>query len=177
MIFPCNHVELNNNPRYQAITFVRRPDAAVRESSVTLTCSGGKFTVTGTSEQFSVESATCNKKQEPRLVRSQEQCAPIGTDGRTDNLESLWRVAIGWQVGERFIEQIGLCVDESNYGTLWTNHTLHGASIAFRDIDPKRPSFRVDTSAYTRTKQRWFPKELLLVSFPIGSSSGPQAPR
>ena len=36
------------------------------------------------------------------------------------------------------------------FATIWTNHTLHGANIDFRDIDPKRPSFRIDTSGTKR---------------------------
>ena len=84
------------------------------------------------------------------MVRSQEQCSPSGLDGRLGNLESLVKVSIGWQIGETFIEQIGLCIDELNYGTLWSTYTLQGASIAYRDIDPKRPGFRVDVSRMKR---------------------------
>ena len=85
-------------------------------------------------------------------MRSKAQCSPIGVDGRTNNLDSLIRVSIGWQIEEgNYFEQIGLCVDEANYGTIWTNHTLHGQNIAHRDKHPDRPGFKVDT---TRSK-RW----------------------
>merc|ERR1712223_390347 len=127
--------------------------AAMRNKPASL-C--GEFFVSGSEEKIAVEKATCNQKQEPRLDRKQEQCAPVGDDGRTDKLESLQRVSIGWQIEGTFIEQIGICIDGSNFGTIWTNHTVRGASIALRDIDPKRPSFRADTGAYTRKNQRFF---------------------
>ena len=31
-----------------------------------------------------VEAASCNKKQEPLLLRKKEQCSPIEADGRDD---------------------------------------------------------------------------------------------
>ena len=46
-----------------------------------------------------------------------------------------------------------MCVDERMFATIWTNHTLHGANIDFRDIDPGRPGFRIDTSG----TKRFFP--------------------
>jgi len=140
----------HGSKRYQPVTYLKRNDTTVMESSVGLTCLGGTFKVSGTSEEIEVAKTTCNRKQEPRLVRKKEQCSAVGSDGRTENLGSLVRVSIGWQLGETFLEQIGLCVDEKNYGTLWTNHTLHGASVPFRDIEPGRPSFRIDTSRNKR---------------------------
>merc|ERR1711971_1338055 len=138
----------------QAGIYVKRSDKTKKDSKVSLACASGEFLVSGSDEKIAVEKATCNQKQEPRLDRTQEQCSPVGSDGRTDKLESLQKVSIGWQIEGTFIEQIGLCVDESNFGTIWTNHTVRGASINLRDIDPKRPSFRADTSAYTRKNQR-----------------------
>ena len=49
--------------------------------------------------------------------------------------------------------QIVLCVDELLYATIWVQHTLHGANIAFRDTDPTRPVFRADTNK----NHRFFP--------------------
>ena len=83
-------------------------------------------------------------------MRSREPCSPSGWDGSSDSLGSLVKVSIGWQIGETFIQQIGLCIDESTYSTVWSTYTLHGASIAFRDIDYKRPGFRVDVSRMKR---------------------------
>merc|ERR1712168_1187029 len=140
----------------QAGIYVKRSDKTKKDSKVSLSCKSGEFMVSGSDEKIAVEKATCNQKQEPRLDRTQEKCSPVGSDGRTDKLESLEKVSIGWKIEDTFIEQIGLCVDESNFGTIWTNHTVRGASINLRDIDPKRPSFRADTSAYTRKNQRFF---------------------
>ena len=152
----CQYIKINLFfSRKQARIFVRRSDKSKKDSKVSLTCKSGEFFVSGSEEKIAVEKATCNQKQEPRLDRKQEQCAPVGDDGRTDKLESLQRVSIGWQIEGTFIEQIGICIDESNFGTIWTNHTVRGASIALRDIDPKRPSFRADTGAYTRKNQRY----------------------
>ena len=33
---------------------------------------------------FSVEDATCSRKQEPRLVRNPDTCSTVGADGRKD---------------------------------------------------------------------------------------------
>ena len=68
-------------------------------------------------------------------------------------LSYLTRASIGWKIDGVYKEQIGLCIDEKMFATIWTNHTLHGAYIDFRDIDPGRPGFRIDT---TDTK-RFYP--------------------
>ena len=91
---------------------------------------------------MNVEATTCSRKQEPRLTRDMTPCSDVGADGRMDDLSQLVRVSIGWQIEDNFIEQIGLCHDEKLYSTIWTNHTLHGENIDFRDKDPARPSFR-----------------------------------
>jgi hypothetical protein len=49
-----------------------------------------------------------------------------------------------------------LCHDEKYYETIWTNHTVHGANIEFRDKHEGRPGFRADNVGFTRTKQRFF---------------------
>jgi len=139
----------HGSEKLQAKTYLVRK-AKPHESTVSLTCSGKAFKVTGKSEEIVVEKATCSRKQEPRITRTQSQCSPVGSDGRTEGLDSLVRVSLGWQLDFKFIEQIGMCVDETNYGTVWTNHTVHGASIGFKDKDPVRPSFRIDTSKYKR---------------------------
>ena len=121
-------------------------------------------------KRISVEETSCNQKQEPLILRSPSRCSPIGVDGRTDKLDRLVRVSIGWQLHEStFFEQIGLCVDESSYGTVWSNHTLHGESIAHRDIDLSRPGFRVDT---TRSKRLGNIDHTVLYCFTKGSFLG-----
>ena len=121
------------------------------ESSLFVTCTNNHFLMKDCRKRISIEETTCSQKQEPLIIRSSSQCSPIGVDGRTNKLDTLVRVSIGWQLHEStFFEQIGLCVDESSYGTVWTKHTLHGESIAHRDTDFNRPGFRVDT---TRSKR------------------------
>ena len=66
------------------------------------------------------------------MTREMTPCSNVGADGRMDDLSQLVRVSIGWQVGDNFIEQIGLCHDEKLYSTIWSNYTLHGASIDYR---------------------------------------------
>eukprot|EP00090_Calanus_glacialis_P045179 TRINITY_DN8232_c0_g1_i1.p1 TRINITY_DN8232_c0_g1~~TRINITY_DN8232_c0_g1_i1.p1 ORF type:complete len:472 (-),score=119.75 TRINITY_DN8232_c0_g1_i1:256-1671(-) len=137
----------------QASTFVELAGSDTGDSMVSLSCIGGVFKRLLFETTVSVEAASCNKKQEPLLVRREEVCSPVGADGREDGLSELTRVSIGWNIGGKFKEQIGLCVDERMFATIWTNHTLHGANIDFRDIDPGRPGFRIDTSG----TKRFFP--------------------
>lgn len=124
------------------------------DTKVQLTCRpGGVFKRLLFETAVSVEAASCNTKQEPLLLRRQEQCSPVGADGRAEGLGVLTRASIGWRIDGKYKEQIGLCVDEKIFATIWTNHTLHGANIDFRDIDPARPGFRIDTSG----TKRFFP--------------------
>ena len=146
------------------------------ESSLFLTCTNKHFKMKDCRKRVSVEETTCNQRQEPLILRSKAQCSPIGVDGRTNSLDSLVRVSIGWQIEEgNYFEQIGLCVDEANYGTIWTNHTLHGQNIAHRDKHPDRPGFKVDT---TRSK-RWAYEShcFTTLHFLSGSSLGPAQAR
>lgn len=114
-----------------------------------LICQDGNFVSVKDQSVFSVEDATCSRRQEPRLVRNPETCSAVGADGRkegeekkfvrclmtngisSDLSELVW-ISIGWQLEESFIEQIGVCHDEKLFATIWTNYTLYGASIDFR---------------------------------------------
>merc|ERR1711962_420522 len=91
----------HGSEKHQADTYLEREKDSVHESSVIVSCSHGKFQVKGTKEKINVETASCNRKQEPHL--------------------SLVRVSIGWQLGDSYIEQIQACVDTKFAGTLWTN--------------------------------------------------------
>ena len=62
---------------------------------------------------------------------------------------------IGWDVDGTFQEQIYICQDIKTYSTLWTKHTLRGASIDYRDIGGTRPGFRRDVRNYP--DKRFFP--------------------
>ena len=67
-------------------------------------------------------------------------------------LSYLTRATIGWKIDGVYKEQIGLCIDEKMFATIWTNHTLHGANIDFNDKGG-RPGFRIDTTG----SKRFFP--------------------
>jgi len=134
----------------QDSAFVVLAEDDTGESKVSLTCIAGVFKRKLFQTTVAVEAASCNKKQEPLLVRRQELCSPVGADGREEGLSELTRVSIGWNLSGKFLEQIGLCVDERMFATIWTNHTIHGANIDFRDTTPGRPGFRTDTSGTRR---------------------------
>lgn len=114
-------------------------------SSVLINCTKSGDFYYGTTK-VSVEAATCNKKQEPVIKRTSSICSPVGADGRNSSLQALVQVQIGWQIRSNYIEQIRVCVDESMYATIWTNHTLAGASLSYQDKDPVRPPFRTDVT-------------------------------
>ena len=61
------------------------------------------------------------------------------------DLTELVRASISWKIDDKYIEQIGLCIDERMFTTIWTNHTVHGASIDYGDKGD-RPGFKIDTS-------------------------------
>jgi len=141
--------------RYEKKTYLklgRLPESR----SKTLTCKDGGFYIGNfVNKKFEVPmkdivEATCNRRQEPRLLRTQEQCATVGANGETDNLQDLWTVQVGWEIGKTFIEQIRVCLDESRYGTIWTKHTIYGQSVDYRDVDDSRPPFRLDNSYMKR---------------------------
>lgn len=145
-----NELELycHGSIRYYKDTYLEYPNLPATNFA-SLTCSDGAF-FTLENNKVIVESVTCNRRQEPRLIKTQESCASIGSDGRTTGLEDLYTVQIGWMIRETFLEQIRLCQDEKTYATIWTNHTVLGANINFRDVDDSRPSFRIDNSYLKR---------------------------
>ena len=50
----------------------------------------------GAQADFSVEEATCSRKQEPRLVRTPQTCSTVGADGRKDGEEKKFiRISVG----------------------------------------------------------------------------------
>ena len=50
----------------------------------------------GAQADFSVEEATCSRKQEPRLVRTPQTCSTVGADGRKDGEEQkFFRISFG----------------------------------------------------------------------------------
>ena len=51
-------------------------------SVLSLRCQDNKFVSVSDGSEVSVESATCSRKQEPRLVRDAQVCSDVGADGR-----------------------------------------------------------------------------------------------
>merc|ERR1719348_2928091 len=82
----------------QAETTVTLAGEDTGDSRVQLTCLGGVFKRLLYETTVSVEAASCNKKQEPLLMRRKEQCSHIGADGRDDELSFLTRASIGWRI-------------------------------------------------------------------------------
>ena len=93
-------LQCHGSEKGQAGTTVTLGGVDTGDSKVQLTCLGGVFKrllfevriqqqpllgMTNTLKTtVSVEAASCNKKQEPLLMRKKEQCSPIGADGRDD---------------------------------------------------------------------------------------------
>ena len=101
-----------------------------------------------------VYQASCIRVLEPHIIREEgSDCSKgLGADGQVRaQMESIVLVKVGWTFGEEaFEEQYRTCIDEKLYGTFWTHHTVLGKSIAFRDKESGRPSFRVDNRGYKR---------------------------
>merc|ERR1712190_336506 len=115
----------------QARIFVRRSDKSKRDSKVSLTCKSGEFLVSGSEEKIAVEKATCNQKQEPRLDRKQEQCAPVGDDGRTDKLESLQRVSIGLNDPDTNVAPVELCKNRCSEMSSWVDWGIENLDAGY----------------------------------------------
>ena len=74
--------------RYQdTTTVVDGSGADTGSSKLGLVCQDGKFVSVKDQAAFSVEEATCSRKQEPRLVRNPQSCSAVGADGRKDGEE------------------------------------------------------------------------------------------
>ncbi|XP_045101824.1 uncharacterized protein LOC123498614 isoform X3 [Portunus trituberculatus] len=58
---------------------------------------------------------------------------------------------IGFEVlsAERFKKVLRVCFDPTSETTLYTEHLIHGASIAAKDIDSSRPSFKTSTGFFS----------------------------
>merc|ERR1711997_100552 len=135
------------------VTFLNKITGLKRGSAVAnLICEEGKFKLEESTvkSRVTVEKTSCNRKQEPLIKKTYENCSSKGADSRPDDLGTLARLSIGWQIGASYMEQIGLCIDEKMYSTIWTRHTVHGTSINFRDMDSKRPGFRNDNTGLKR---------------------------
>ena len=129
--------------------------------SLDLVCNNGQFqTVKGQAISMNTDfyMASCKNVMEPEVIREdQSDCSQgLGADGRTEDLDKITLVKVGWKFFDHFEEQYQACIDEKVYGTLWTHHTVLGKSIDYRDTASGRPSFRADSRGYSRSKQRFF---------------------
>ena len=126
--------------------------------SLDLICKDGQFETLQGEAIADLYKASCRRVMEPEVVREdQSDCSKgVGADGRTEDLEKITLVRVGWRFGDHFEEQYQACIDEKVYGTLYTHHTVLGKSIDYRDTSGGRPSFRADSRGYTRSKQRFF---------------------
>jgi hypothetical protein len=118
--------------------------------SIKVSCESKQFTFN--SEQFHVESASCSRKHEAKLIKTEgESCAEINYDGTSVKATTdLNLVQIGWNLTGKYHEQIRLCQERITYATLWTRHVVKGASIDLRDMDSSRPSFKRDVTGLKR---------------------------
>lgn len=65
--------------------------------------------------------------------------------------------------------QISVCYEGNNETTLYSKHTIHGANIDAKDVDPKRPSFKTSKgffnvsmkTCYEKKNQRQLLQDLL----------------
>nr|ABI18972.1 putative non-specific nuclease [Palaemonidae sp. EAB-2006] len=59
--------------------------------------------------------------------------------------------AVGFNIATTgsFHEFESICFDHAAETTLYTKHTLHGANIIAKDVDPSRPPFKPDTGFFT----------------------------
>jgi len=118
-------------------------------------------------EAVDVHKVSCTKKGlYPVLKKSQDEttlCSSVGADGRTDELQNnIHYVEIGWNMSamtngpEQLVapteikDMIQLCIDEKEYGTIWTRHIIRGKSLLFQDKGGSRPSFKTDNPRQKR---------------------------
>ncbi len=128
-------------------------DLPSKQTSVDLTCKATTktFTLAKGGGEFSVESASCSRRQEPALIKTENaKCANVDYDGGKPGDAGLNLIQIGWNVTGTFHEQISACQERRHYDTLWTHHVVKGRSIELRDMSEARPSFRRDISGYKR---------------------------
>ena len=136
---------------------------------ITIACEGSGNVLTATNAQFNA--AKCGSTASSSLTigttsytydklgctsQPKESFIESGTCG-TGGVN----VQIGWQQAASFIEQIKVCHVKSNANTLYTVHTVYGASATADDTTNTRPDFRkgnyyvgIDVAtAYTQAQQ------------------------
>ena len=80
--------------------------------SIDVTCKNHEFFYEGTTkiEMEKIYAATCRRILEPLIIREEKSSCSngLGADGRSDELESITLVKVGWKFSEEFEEQVHL---------------------------------------------------------------------
>lgn len=93
---------------------VRKKDLGLGSSgyfypSIEVKCENKEFFHEGTKIEIEkMYAATCRRIQEPLIIREEKSdCSNgLGADGRSDELESITLVKVGWKFSEEFEEQV-----------------------------------------------------------------------
>ncbi|ROT83819.1 deoxyribonuclease I [Penaeus vannamei] len=130
------------------------------KESVSATCVGGNvLSVDGKEKKLS--DLGCKKKPKSTILSRLDFC---GADAAGV------LASVGFQFGEdEFHEVISVCYEGNNETTLYSKHTIHGANIDAKDVDPKRPSFKTSKgffnvsmkTCYEKKNQRQLLQDLL----------------
>lgn len=90
-------------------------------------------------QEFAMSDLGCASRPKEDLQKDLGSCGDGGEES-----------AIGFDVvGYSFYELIRVCFDPVQETTLYSTHTIRGASIAAKDVNPDRPSFKVDSGYFT----------------------------
>ncbi|XP_068226188.1 uncharacterized protein [Palaemon carinicauda] len=129
--------------------------------STDATCLGGKLLgIDG--QEWNIVELGCTKKLRESIHRN------MGVCGQDEN--GIYEL-IGFDIAHtgNFYESVRVCFDPVSETTLFTQNTIHGASVSAKDIEPSRPSFKTSSgfftvsmvSVYSQNKQLELMKTLL----------------
>nr|CBG22733.1 northern shrimp nuclease [Pandalus borealis] len=138
-----------------------REISALGSEDAQATCLGGKL-VEVDGKEWNIVELGCTKMASETIHRNLGQCG--------DQDLGIYEV-IGFDLPTtgHFYELIRVCFDPANETTIFSENIVHGASIAAKDIDPGRPSFKTSTgffsvsmiSVYSQRNQLELMKNLL----------------
>ncbi|XP_037798273.1 uncharacterized protein LOC119593415 [Penaeus monodon] len=124
-----------------------------KKETVAAKCTGGNvLSVDG--KDLKLSALGCKRKPKSEIVGHLDFCGA----GDVGVLAS-----IGFHIHEdEFYEVISVCYEENNETTLYSKHTIHGANIAAKDIDPKRPSFKTSKGFFNISMKTCYEKKTQL---------------
>ncbi|XP_042873188.1 uncharacterized protein LOC122253866 [Penaeus japonicus] len=110
-------------------------------TAVDMQCGGGNLLVVDGTE-WRLDELGCSKKDKESIHRNLGSCG----DGGVGVFEG-----IGFEIfgSDSFYELIRVCFEPKAETTLYSEHVLHGANIAAKDIDSSRPSFKSSSGFFT----------------------------